>query len=111
MLRNFWKDESGFLVSSELILIFTVMVLGLIVGMVEVQFAVIGELNDVSDALGSLNMSYSTSGFTAVKGISSGGQTFKAQTFGSVFHDTTDICDANQCTLGCDVPVPETTKT
>ena len=35
MIRNFWNDQSGFIVSIELILIATVVVLGLIVGMSE----------------------------------------------------------------------------
>ena len=58
MLRKFWNDESGFIVSSELVLIATICVIGLIAGLVEVQWAVVGELNDVSDAIGSPTRSF-----------------------------------------------------
>jgi Flp pilus assembly pilin Flp len=109
MLRNFWKDESGFLVSAELVLLATICVIGLIVGMAEVQWAVVGELNDVADAIGALNQSFTTSGFTGVK--DQGGTGVKSQIFGSIFVDTVEECDRNQCTMGCDAPVPEGPKT
>jgi hypothetical protein len=110
MLRNFWNDESGFIVSSELVLIATICVIGLIVGLVEIQFAVVGELNDVSDAIGSINQSFNWSGITSFKNVTVGSTPIKAQTFGSFFIDTIDECDNNQCSLGCDVPVPEAFK-
>jgi hypothetical protein len=110
MLRNFWNDESGFLVSSELVLIATICVIGLIVGLVEVQWAVVGELNDVSDAIGSLNQSYQFAGFTSTKTQGTGGNRTKAQVAGSIFIDTVDECDNNQCTIGCDAPTPEAPK-
>jgi len=108
MLRRFWNDESGFLVSAELVLLATICVIGLIVGMAEIQWAVVGELNDVADAIGALNQSFSFSGFTALK--DQGGTGFKSQVFGSIFIDTVEECDRNQCTMGCDSPVPEIPK-
>ena len=111
MLRNFWKDESGFIVSAELVLIATICVIGIIVGLVEVQWAIVGELNDVGDAIGSLNQSFQFSGFTSFKTQSTSGNTIKAQVAGSSFVDTIDECDNNQCTLGCDFPTPELPKT
>jgi Flp pilus assembly pilin Flp len=111
MLRNFWNDENGFIVSSELVLIATICVIGLIVGLVEIQFALVGELNDVSDAIGSLNQSFSFAGFTSWKSQGNcGGMNFKARSAGSVFIDTVEECDNNQCTLGCDSPQPENPK-
>jgi hypothetical protein len=101
MLRKFWSDESGFIISSELVLVATICVIGLIVGLVEVQYAVVGELNDVSEAIGSLNQSYTTTGFTSNKGTGNSGAV-KAQTVGSSFTDHLDACDQNECTLGCD---------
>ena len=67
MLRNFWNDESGFIVSAELVLVATIVVIGLLVGLVEVQWGVVGELNDVGDAIGSLNQSFQFCGFSVVK--------------------------------------------
>jgi len=108
MLRNFWNDENGFIVSAELTLIATVCVIGLIAGLVEVQWAMVGELNDVSDAIGSLNQSYQFAGFTATKTYQcTSGTQLKSRVAGSTFHDTVDECDNNQCTLGCDAPMPE----
>ena len=95
MLRNFWNDENGFIVSAELVLIATIAVIGLIVGMVEVQFALVGELNDVSDAIGSLNQSFSFTGFHGFKSAGFGGAFggfggVKAWTPGSAFIDVID---------------------
>ena len=106
MLHKFWNDETGFIISSELILVATMVVISLIAGLVEVSFAVVGELNDISEAIGSLNQSYSFTGFTSTKA----GGAVKAQTFGSIFVDHVDSCDGNECTLGCDAPVPEIPK-
>lgn len=108
MLRKFLNDEIGFIISSELVLVATICVIGLITGLVEVQFAVVNELNDVSEAIGSLNQSFFFTGFTATKVNGGGG--IKAQTFGSFFTDHFDQCDGNECTLGCDTPVPELPK-
>jgi Flp pilus assembly pilin Flp len=110
MLRNFWNDENGFIVSAELVLIATICVIGLIVGMVEVQWALVGELNDVSDAIGSLNQSFQFAGFTSCKSQSHNGNHIKSQVAGSIFVDTVDECDNNQCTMGCDSPMPESPK-
>jgi len=110
MLRKFWNDESGFIASSEMVLIATICVIGLIGGLVEVQWAVVGELNDVSDAIGSLNQSYQFAGFTSMKTQGSGGNRIKGQVAGSSFVDTVDECDNNQCTIGCDAPTPEAPK-
>ena len=110
MLRSFWNDESGFLVSSELVLIATICVIGLIVGLVEIQWAVVGELNDVGDAIGSLNQSFQFAGFTDFKTQATSGNTIKAQVAGSIFIDTVEECDNNQCTIGCDAPTPEIPK-
>ena len=54
MLQRLWYDENGFLVSSELVLIATLLVIGLIVGLSEIQHGVVQELNDVGDAIGIL---------------------------------------------------------
>ena len=63
MLKQLWSDESGFIISAELVMVATILVIGLIVGLSEVQHAVVGELNDVADAIGSANQSFGYSGF------------------------------------------------
>jgi Flp pilus assembly pilin Flp len=87
---RFARDERGFLVSSELVVIATILVLGMIVGLVELQGALISELNDVGESIGSLNQSYSFPGTNTFKGGHFVG------TFGSAFYDGSDGCDCNQ---------------
>lgn len=82
-MRNLWNDEAGFIVSAELVLIATIMVIGLIVGMATVRDQVIQELADVAQAISNVNQSYSWSGVT--------GHT--SSVAGSSFDDTTDFCD------------------
>ncbi len=106
MLRRFMNEEAGFIVSAELILVATILVLGLVVGLSEVQHALVAELNDVGDAIGSLNQSYMFSGFSAKKNAHS----YKSYTRGSIFTDHKDDCDDNQCDIACDEPVGEKYK-
>ncbi|MDA0832377.1 MAG: hypothetical protein O2955_08475 [Planctomycetota bacterium] len=106
MLKCLWNDEQGFIVSAELILVATILVIGLVVGMSEVQHAVVQELNDVGDAIGSVNQSYGYSGFSSKK---SNGK-LKSFFSGSRFNDTTDDCDNNQCDIACDPARPEQPK-
>ena len=59
-----WSDEAGFIVSSELVLIASIAVLGLIVGLTTLRDQVVAELVDVADAISTLNQSFSFSGLT-----------------------------------------------
>lgn len=102
------RDEAGFIVSAELVLVATITVIGMVVGLSEVQHAVVAELNDVADAIGSLNQGYCFSGFS--KAINFGGRGFHAKSFGSAFNDEFDDCDNNQCDIACDRPAPEGPK-
>ena len=58
VLKTLWNDESGVILSAELVLVCTILVLGLLVGMVELQCAIVGELSDLASAFGNLNQSY-----------------------------------------------------
>jgi hypothetical protein len=105
MFRKLFLDEGGFIVSAELVLIATICVIGLIVGLSEIQHAINCELNDVAEAIGCLNQSFCFSGFTKIDCCR-----VHARTFGSVFVDVSDNCDNNQCDISCDHPVPETPR-
>ncbi|MES2792621.1 MAG: hypothetical protein V4719_23620 [Planctomycetota bacterium] len=97
MLKNFWMDQNGAVVSIELVLIITIAVLALIVGWSEVAVSVNTELNDISNAVGALNQSYAFSGFQAV-----GNGKIKSSFGGSCFIDHIDDCDTNMsCDLVC----------
>lgn len=62
LLDSLWKDEAGFVVSAELILVATITVLSMVVGLAEVSFAVNHELADVASAFDSVNQSYGFQG-------------------------------------------------
>ena len=55
LLKRLLDDEEGFVVTSELILISTIVCLGMIVGLTEVTHAISGELIDVANAYNRLN--------------------------------------------------------
>ena len=90
MLKNFWNDEAGVIISAELVLVLTIAVLAMVVGLSEVAVAVNTELNDVSNAFGSVNQSFSYSGFASV---CNGKQ--KGSIAGGCFVDSVDDCDTN----------------
>lgn len=60
--RIFLSDEDGMIVSSELVILATVVVLGLIVGLTEVRSQVVSELGDVALANGQLDQSFTYDG-------------------------------------------------
>lgn len=61
--RSLLRDERGFVITAELVLISTVLVLGLVAALSAVQTSLAGELSDVANSIGSLNQSYYTHGF------------------------------------------------
>ena len=62
MKKQAQKKQGGFIVSAELVLIATILVIGLIVGMVAIRDAMTAEMGDVAEAIGSLDQSYSFDG-------------------------------------------------
>lgn len=96
MLKNFWIEETGLIVSTELVLILTICVLGAIVGLSSVILSVNEELQDTAHAIGVLNQSF---GFTGFAGCTKGGNPI-SYTFGSVTTDGIDDCD---CATSCDM--------
>ena len=92
MLKSLWNDENGVILSAELVLIGTILVLGMIVGLVELQCSIVAELSDLSSAFGNLDQSYQVSGFASYKG---NGRT-KARTHGASYNDVADTCDCDE---------------
>ncbi len=95
MVKNFLNDENGAIVSIELVLIITIAVLALIVGWSEVAVAVNTELNDISNAVGSLNQGFSAVGFSGTNGAGGPGAKIKSTYNAQIFTDTPDDCDFN----------------
>ena len=98
MLRKLFSDESGVIISAELVLVLTVAVLAMVVGLSEIAVAVNTELNDLSNAIGVLDQSYSYTGFSSLKDVGNP----KNSVAGSKFADGLDDCDTNTtCDLVC----------
>jgi hypothetical protein len=84
LAMRLWQDDAGFVVSTELVLIATIIVLGALVGQSTLRDAVISELADTAESINNINQSYS---YSAVTGHSS-------SVSGSIFQDAEDFCEA-----------------
>src|SRR5262245_45405381 len=84
-MASLWKDEAGFIVSAELVLLATIVVIGMIVGLSSVRDATITALSDVGGSLSNLAQSFRLGG-TAGPGSNS---------MGSAFVDAVDFGDTS----------------
>ena len=62
MLKRLWMDEGGAILTTELILIMVLTVIGLIVGLTALRDAVDYQLADLAAAIAAIDVSYSWSG-------------------------------------------------
>ena len=83
MLKRLWSEEVGAIVSAEIMLVATILVIGVIVGLKSVRDSVVTELADVAQALANVSQTYS---YSATSG-------HHAFTGGGSFADKTDFCD------------------
>ena len=83
MLKRLWADDAGFVVSTELVLASTLLVVGITIGQVTLRDVVITEISDTAEAIGEIDQSYS---FTSVTAHSS-------SVAGSLFVDALDFCE------------------
>lgn len=90
VMNRLWTEEAGFIISTELMIIATVLVLGILVGLVAIREQLVQELADVAEAISEFNQSFT---YAAVIGHSS-------STAGSDFIDLADFCD----TPGMQIP-------
>jgi len=82
MLR-LWNEDSGAVVSAEILLVASILVIGVIVGLSSVRDSVVTELADVAQAIANVNQSYSFSGTCGHHAFTGGGS----------FYDQADFCD------------------
>lgn len=90
------KKEAGFIVSAELVLIATILVIGLIVGMVAIRDQLTAEMKDVAESIGSLDQSYTFNGINDPVLIS--------QVAGSQFSDSIDTAAGDGGLIDYQVP-------
>lgn len=79
-MKRFWSDESGAVLSAEIVLLGSVLVIGAVSGLTAVRDSVDSELKDVATALSNVNQSY---GYHGIRGCGS-------FTAGSLFVDVQD---------------------
>lgn len=77
------KKQGGFAITSELVFLVTIVVIGLTVGMVNIRDAVTAEMSDVAESVGSMDQSYSFDGILNGQGT--------AEIAGSAFGDNIDV--------------------
>jgi hypothetical protein len=82
------RDEAGFIVSAELVLVSTIVVLSMVVGLSEIAINVNNELEDVGSAFGVINQTYVQKGVFGHQGYVGGTE----------FKDDVDHCD-NVCDI------------
>lgn len=80
--KLFLLDESGFIASSELVLLATILTIGAIAGLVTVRDTVVTELGDLGSAIKGLDQSYSYANVITPCGTAAG----------SVYIDETNFC-------------------
>jgi Flp pilus assembly pilin Flp len=80
LMLKLWNDDGGALIAVEWVFVATILVLGIITGLVAVRQAVLSELTEFANAVLSLNQSFSFSGQSNCE----------ASTAGSAAFDTND---------------------
>ena len=93
ILKALKNDENGFVVSAELVLVGTILVLGMIVGLTELSYGVNEELEDLGSGIAAINQTYY---FTLGSGK-------KGEVVGSTYLDFVDECD-NAMDITCNTP-------
>ena len=88
MLKKLWNDEAGAIVSAEIVLVATILVIGLVTGLTSLRDGVIEELADVGKAIGNVDQSYTVGG----------SQSHSSATPSFGFQDAADYCDGANST-------------
>ena len=89
-MRNFWKDECGFLITAELVLLLTIAVLGTVVGLTAFRDSISAEMVDLSNAFGAVDQSFHTAGVAKPRPFPG---FIHAGIAGFGFNDRADDCD------------------
>ena len=88
LVNRLWNEEVGAIVSAEIMLVATILVIGMIVGLKSVRDSVVTELADVAQAFANVSQSYSYSGVAGHHAFSGAGS----------FTDASDFCDTADAT-------------
>ena len=62
LFQRLWNDDRGALIATEWVFVATILILGIITGLIAVRQAVISELTEFANAVMALNQSFSFAG-------------------------------------------------
>lgn len=82
MFIELWNDESGLIISAELIILLTIGVIALVVGLTSLRDSIVTELADVGQAISNANQSYYVFGIRSPSSFISGFGFTDQQDFG-----------------------------
>ena len=74
LIKSLFVDVTGSVISAELLLLATTLLLGLLAGFVAIRDAAVSELSDVAGAFQDINQSYTTNGVAGNSSASAGYQ-------------------------------------
>jgi hypothetical protein len=83
IINRFYNETDGAIVSAEIMLVGSILVLGMIVGLKSVRDSVVTELADFAQAVSNIDQSFCYSGVSGHSANSGGGH----------FQDQLDFCD------------------
>lgn len=102
MMQQLWQDDAG-IVALEYLLVATIVGLGLVVGLSNLEIALDNELTELANAITALDQSYS---FVSVLGKGTTTTSYKAGTNATDTYGTQSETTANPTTAPITVAVP-----
>jgi Flp pilus assembly pilin Flp len=84
MWKAFWNDEAGVILSTEMVLLLSILAIGMTAGLTTLRDGVITELADTGAAFGRMNQGFAVNNVSAPS----------SATAGSLFADAADFCDS-----------------
>ena len=78
-MRSLWTDESGSIITSELVLVSTILVMGLVSSLTAMRDGLIAEMTDLTASMSALDQSYVIGGTKSLDGA--------AYTAGTIYID------------------------
>ena len=89
-MQRLWNEETGAILSAEVMLVASILVIGVVAGLSSLRDSVVTELADLAQALANVNQSYSYGGVQGHHVFNGGG----------AFVDNTDFCDIADLAAG-----------
>jgi hypothetical protein len=95
MLRKLWNDDRGAVFATEIVLVATILVIGIVAGLKAISLAVNDELSELAGGVGSISQSYNYCGVIGACAV----------TRGSAFSDTAETFSVS-CFASFDAAAP-----